>query len=102
MKIRYAFVAATTLCTSLAHAHPGGHGDPLDGARAPAPAVAARTVAIEMTDKGCKPAEVTAAPGEAIRFAATNPTKSGLELAVGPAEELKAHAEMVRKHPGMQ
>ena len=41
-------------------------------------------------------------PGETIRFAARNPTQAARELAVGPAEELKAHAEMVRKHPGMQ
>jgi uncharacterized cupredoxin-like copper-binding protein len=100
MKITRVF-RALTFCVGTAHAHPGGH-DPLDSPRKAVPPPASRTVAIEMTDKGCKPAEITAATGETLRFAATNPTNVARELAIGPAEELKAHAEMVRKHPGMQ
>lgn len=98
MKIHHAFLAVA-LCAGLVHAHPD-HGDPPYRARDAAPA--ARNVAIEMTEKGCSPAEVTAAPGETIRFVARNPTKVARDLAVGPVEELKAHAEMVRKFPGMQ
>lgn len=100
MKIHPALLAVA-LCAGLAHAHPD-HGDRPYGARDAAPAPAARNVAIEMNEMGCSPAEVTAAPGDTIRFTARNPTKVARDLAVGPVEELKAHAEMVRKFPGMQ
>lgn len=100
MKIHYAFLTVV-LCASLAHAHPD-HGDPPTRPREIPPAPPARSIAIEMTDKRCNPAEVAAAPGEKLRFVATNATQIALDFAVGSVDELKAHAEMVRKFPGMQ
>jgi uncharacterized cupredoxin-like copper-binding protein len=103
MKTHHATIAAVMCLSAIAaHAHPGGHGDPLPPSRDFVPAPPARTVAIEMTDRGCNPSEVVAAPGETIRFASRNSTKVVRDLALGSAEELKAHAEIVRKFPGMQ
>jgi uncharacterized cupredoxin-like copper-binding protein len=67
------------------------------------PAKAKRTVRVDMTDNmRFMPAEVKARRGEAVRFVAANKGQVLHEMVLGRMEDLKAHAEMMRKHPGME
>jgi uncharacterized cupredoxin-like copper-binding protein len=40
--------------------------------------------------------------GETVRLVAVNAGKVLHELVIGTPQELKAHAEMMKKHPGME
>jgi uncharacterized cupredoxin-like copper-binding protein len=40
--------------------------------------------------------------GETVRFVVKNTGKVAHELVLGSMKELKAHAELMRKHPGME
>jgi uncharacterized cupredoxin-like copper-binding protein len=61
-----------------------------------------RTIDVDMSDAmRFAPAELTIKQGETIRFRAKNSGKVMHEMVLGTMEELKAHAEMMRKHPGM-
>ena len=67
------------------------------------PRKARRTVRVEMHDTmRFAPAELTVKKGETVRFVAAN--KGGVmhEMVLGSMEELKRHAELMRKHPGME
>lgn len=62
-----------------------------------------RTIKIDMTDMmRFGPAEITVKEGETIRFVVTNKGKLMHEMVIGTMEELKAHGEMMKKHPGME
>ena len=61
-----------------------------------------RTVAIDMSDKmRFTPAELTVKRGETVRFVAKNSGKQMHEMVLGSIKELKEHAELMKKHPGM-
>jgi uncharacterized cupredoxin-like copper-binding protein len=67
------------------------------------PARATRTIAIDMTDMmRFKPAHIKVKQGETIRFIVKNKGKMMHEMVIGTMEELKAHGEMMKKHPGME
>ena len=67
------------------------------------PRKAARTIRVDMADTmRFTPAELTVKRGESVRFVATNRGKAMHEVVLGTMDELKAHAEMMRKHPGME
>ena len=62
-----------------------------------------RTIKVGMTDKfRYSPAELTIKAGETVRFEASNSGKILHEMVLGTMEELKAHAEVMKKHPGME
>ena len=67
------------------------------------PARAARTIEIGMADTmRYTPAEVAVKRGETVRFVVRNDGAVLHELVIGTERELREHAEMMRKHPGME
>ena len=93
------------------------HGDAKPGkkvARAPSadehafgregePKKASRTVRIDMSDKmRFSPDRLSVRQGETVKFIVRNSGKTMHELVIGSMKELKAHAELMRKHPGME
>lgn len=68
-----------------------------------APAKAVRTITIDMTDNmRFTPADIRIKQGETIRFVVKNKGRMMHEMVIGTMEELKAHGEMMKQHPGME
>jgi uncharacterized cupredoxin-like copper-binding protein len=67
------------------------------------PAKATRTIRVDMSD-GMRftPADITVKRGETVKLVATNKGKVLHEMVLGTSEELKKHAEMMKKFPGME
>jgi len=62
-----------------------------------------RTINVDMNDKmRFAPAELSIKRGQTVRFRVKNSGKVMHEMVLGTMEDLKAHAEMMRKHPGME
>lgn len=62
-----------------------------------------RTVKLDMTDAfRFTPADVTVKRGETVRFVVANSGKVLHEMVLGTTEELKAHAELMKKFPDME
>jgi uncharacterized cupredoxin-like copper-binding protein len=105
-----ALLLALAAGTVLAHtsSHPPAKVDPAKAEEKPFgiaadPSKAARTIRVEMADTmRFTPAEITVRQGEAVRFVATNRGKVMHELVLGTMKELREHAELMRKHPGME
>jgi uncharacterized cupredoxin-like copper-binding protein len=103
---------AAALAVTGARAHSESHGSAtFDEAkaeetafgRAADPAKAGRTIRVAMADTmRFSPAQLTVKRGEAVRFVATNEGAVMHEMVLGTMQELRAHAEMMRKHPGME
>jgi uncharacterized cupredoxin-like copper-binding protein len=71
--------------------------------RAADPKKAKRTVRVAMTDEmRFQPAELTVKRGDVVRFVPLNKGKVLHEMVLGTMDELKAHAELMKKHPGME
>ena len=67
------------------------------------PRQARRTVEIRMTDDmRLSPSHLEVAEGETLRLRAVNAGRVMHEIVVGTPEELAVHAELMKKHPGMQ
>ena len=67
------------------------------------PAKATRTIRIDMADTmRFKPADITVRRGETVKLVAVNKGHVLHELVLGTQDELKQHAEMMRKFPGME
>jgi len=67
------------------------------------PKKVSRTIGVDMSDQmRFTPAELSIKQGETVRFRVKNSGKAMHEMVLGTMEELKAHAEMMRKHPGME
>jgi uncharacterized cupredoxin-like copper-binding protein len=67
------------------------------------PKKASRTVRISMADTmRYSPSGLKVKRGETVRFLITNNGKVMHELVLGTMDELKKHAELMRKHPGME
>lgn len=94
-----------------------GHGDAAHGkkgARLPSteehafgregdPKKVSRRVDVDMGDTmRFNPAEIAVKRGETVRFRVKNSGKVMHEMVIGTLAELKAHAEMMKKHPGME
>ena len=77
------------------HEHPWGvEGDPKK---------ASRTINIDMADTmRFNPAELKILQGETVKFVVRNTGKVMHEMVIGTKEELEKHAEVMRKHPGME
>ncbi len=62
-----------------------------------------RTVHVEMNDNmRFSPSRIEARPGETLRIVVKNKGAQRHELVLGTREELKEHAEMMRRNPGMK
>lgn len=71
--------------------------------RAADPRKAKRTVRVVMTDEmRFHPVELTVKRGDVVRFVPVNKGQVLHEMVLGTMEELKAHAELMKKHPGME
>ena len=67
------------------------------------PKKVSRTVKVEMSDKmRFTPASLTIKPGETVKFVVKNGGKVMHEMVLGTMNELKEHAEMMKKHPTME
>ncbi|WP_066262252.1 cupredoxin domain-containing protein [Hydrogenophaga flava] len=106
-----ALLAAPALFPATVRAHGDIHaGGPREVVReqkpwgiAAAPTEATRTIEIRMDDKmRFTPAHLDVREGETVRLRITNRGKLLHELVVGTREELQAHAELMKKHPGME
>jgi uncharacterized cupredoxin-like copper-binding protein len=114
MKSLYALTVAAGLATggvSLAHgdAPHTGHAA-MPSMPAPEKSVGSagdarkvtRTINIEMSDTmRFSPASLTVKHGETVRLVAKNSGKVMHEIVLGTMRELKEHAEMMKKDPGM-
>ncbi|HEX2831046.1 MAG TPA: cupredoxin family protein [Burkholderiales bacterium] len=62
-----------------------------------------RRVSIEMSDQmRFKPGSIQVKRGETVRLEVTNAGKVMHEMVLGTMKELQEHAELMRKHPGME
>lgn len=62
-----------------------------------------RSIEIRMTDDmRFAPKQIQVKQGETVRLVAVNAGKVLHEIVIGTPQELKAHAEMMKKHPGME
>jgi len=67
------------------------------------PKRATRTVQVDMSDKmRFSPAQITIKRGDTVRFVVKNSGKAMHEMVLGTLQDLKAHADMMKKHPGME
>jgi uncharacterized cupredoxin-like copper-binding protein len=62
-----------------------------------------RTVRVDMSDKmRFTPSVIEVKQGETVRFIVKNSGKTMHEMVLGTVQALKDHAELMRKHPGME
>ena len=62
-----------------------------------------RTVEIRMTDDmKLSPNHLQVREGETLRLRAVNKGRVMHEIVIGTGDELRAHAELMKKHPGME
>ena len=67
------------------------------------PKKVSRTIDIDMSDKmRYSPSQLTMKQGETIRFRIKNSGQVLHEMVLGTMKDLKEHAEVMRKHPGME
>ena len=67
------------------------------------PKKVSRTIKVDMNDTmRFAPAALQVKRGETIRFEVTNSGKLMHEFVLGTMKELKEHAELMKKHPGME
>ena len=67
------------------------------------PAKAVRTIAVDMSDAmRFTPSQVRVKRGETVKFVVANGGKMLHEMVIGTEAELKKHAELMKKHPGME
>ena len=89
-----------------AHASPPSHhaqAEQKDWGIAGDPKRVKRTIEIRMTDDmRFAPKDLQVKLGETVRLVAVNAGKVLHEVVIGTPQELRAHAEMMKKHPGME
>lgn len=67
------------------------------------PKKASRTVRIDMSDKmRFTPASLSIKQGDTVKFVVKNSGKVMHEMVIGSMKELREHAEVMKKHPGME
>ncbi|HWI13302.1 MAG TPA: cupredoxin family protein [Burkholderiales bacterium] len=109
---RLAAATLLALAASAAYAHDDAHGkgktqssaavETAFGKSAEA-SQASRTVKISMSDTmRFSPDKLQLKRGETVRFVVTNNGKTMHELVLGTMDDLKRHAELMRKFPGME
>ena len=101
---------AATLATGMAFAHGDSHSQKRKAemkstafGQTGDPRKATRTIKVDMSDAmRFTPAELSVKRGETVRFVVTNSGKQMHEMVLGTMKELKEHAELMKKHPGME
>lgn len=64
---------------------------------------AARTIRVDMADTmRFTPGAITVKRGETVRFVVSNSGRVMHEMVIGTAQALREHAELMKKHPGME
>ena len=111
-RIYAALVAASVLVGGNAFAHGDKHAKteakPISTEEKPFgregdPKKVSRTVKIDMSDQmRFNPAQLIVRQGETVKFEVKNSGKIMHELVLGTMKDLKEHAELMRKHPGME
>lgn len=67
------------------------------------PAKVVRTIQVDMADTmRFTPADITVRRGETVKIVAANKGQVLHEIVIGTPEELRKHAEMMKKFPGME
>lgn len=67
------------------------------------PKKVSRTIKLDMTDAfRFTPGEVTVKRGETVKFVVSNSGKQLHEMVLGTTEELREHAELMKKFPDME
>ena len=111
MKLVFFVLALATAPLALAHDEKSNASNVVDYpkaeeaafGRAADPRKAKRTVRVEMTDAmRFHPAQIKVKRGEVVRFMPVNKGQVLHEMVLGTMENLKAHAELMRNHPGME
>jgi uncharacterized cupredoxin-like copper-binding protein len=115
--IRLALTLAVTGATTIFTAPAAAHGEKSHAqtkidyskaeerpfGRASDPKKAKRTVRVDMSDTmRFSPAELEVGKGDTVRFIVRNSGKQRHEMVLGAMEDLKEHAALMRKHPGME
>ena len=94
--------ALVALSALAAGDHAGGHEADAIGKPGVA-AKASKTVKVDMTDNmRFSFANIAVKQGETVRFVVSNSGKVKHEMVLGTEAELKEHAELMQKHPGME
>ena len=107
--VRWLAVAAT-LAAGSALAHGDAHSQKkkaemkqTEFGRTGDPRKATHTVKVDMSDAmRFAPAEISVKRGQTVRFVVTNSGKQMHEMVLGTMKELKEHADLMKKHPGME
>jgi uncharacterized cupredoxin-like copper-binding protein len=67
------------------------------------PKKVSRTIRVDMSDKmRFTPSDIEVRQGETVRFVVKNSGATMHEMVLGTMKELKEHAELMKKHPGME
>ena len=115
MKRRTAIMlAATTLALGTADAVAHGEKHPSTKKKAVSteshpwgregdPRRVSRTISVDMADTmRFSPSEVNLKRGDTVKFVVRNTGKVMHEMVIGTEEQLKSHADLMTKHPGME
>jgi uncharacterized cupredoxin-like copper-binding protein len=83
--------------------HAGGHGKTYAIGKPGKASNVTRTINIDMNDTmRFTPSSIDAKQGETIKFVVKNSGKIKHEMTIGTMKDLIAHAEQMKKHPGME
>jgi uncharacterized cupredoxin-like copper-binding protein len=94
---------AAIAASGAAFAHSDGHKHESFSAGKPGdPKKPARTIEVEMTEMAYTPDKVEVKRGEQIKFVIKNAGKEDHEFLLATTAENLKHAEVMRKHPGME
>ena len=67
------------------------------------PAKAVATIRVDMADSmRFTPSSIQVKRGDTVKFVVTNSGKLMHEMVIGTEEELRKHAELMKRHPGME
>lgn len=93
---------ATAVLADASHNHASENEDAAIGKPGEADKVS-RTINVKMSDAmRFTPSRITVKRGDTVKFVAKNTGKVKHEMVLGSADELKEHAELMRKFPDMQ
>ena len=102
-KLVLAITAIAALAAIPALAHSDGHQHETFSAGEPGdPKRPARTIEVEMTEMAYTPDKIDVKRGEQIKFVIKNAGKEDHEFLLATTAENLKHAEVMRKHPGME
>ncbi len=96
-----ALIAAAAICASATVLADAGHGADI-GKPGDAQKISRTIEILSGDDYTYRPSQITVKRGETIRLVVKNTSKIDHELVLGSMKDLKAHAELMRKHPGME